>query len=670
MVIAKKDLGLSYPPTASRADRKKVDAFYELTSMLFPEGVKSIPTREQILTKIKSGSFSIRDGWLMKIANEGLFIGGNTLKTAETKEIANALKDAFPATKTPQQPDTFRDYVKGLIKSGVNLDQDYNEFTQTTLETLKKSTIKNVKPLNNLIENVRKPDYTLPSPNVKGGQKLKKGAVPKSLLTEILAAIKSIPDDNMRNAVVASLLGYRGSDVTGTRTSSFLVGEGQKNRPVYDLESKESGIVKDIEFGLTDKKQIGGSKPLGPVMKLIYDRGLDAAGETGEIFPDIETDDISKVLKEYVFSKIDPDVIASLDKAPTGFTDLRRITASAIVNDLANEAYEAGDTARADMFRKLGDQLIGHEIPDSNVYGKVLSTFYTGVDDIAAMDQRKDVLYQFERLLATRINKTDSKVSLNPRALATQLGLKPPKNFNPPKYTEVAPLQKTLVDKVAISQQDAPVSEALLKAEDEGAVASTQRQTATDFEVATQKKISAAEEIIANEEKLKEAERVKAEVKEVGKNITAQKKIDKKNLKKQEAAKILDELTNEFGVRDSTKPKGGLSKKLGVATAIAVGATGVAKASPFLPVVTAPFMADEAGNLIADKLTEFGVVESPDVIPEKVQDTAGFISELAPITPTDLKTASDVASFLAEKPAQAASKWEQGFLGAIKSQIR
>ena len=645
-MASKKNLGLSYPSTASGADKKKVDAFYELTSILFPAGVENIPTREEVLAKVKSGSFSVRDAWIMKMANEGVFVGGNILSTAETKEMGNALKDVFPFTQTPQQVDTFRDYVKNLIKAGVNLDQDYNKFTQTTLGTLKKSTVKNVSPLNNLIASVQKPDYTLPTVGIKGDRRLAKGAIPKNLLTEVLGAINSIPDQNMRNAVVASLLGYRGADVAGTRTSAFLVGEGQKNRPVYDLESKESGVVKDIEFGLQDRKQIGGSKPLGPVMKLIYDTGLDAASETGEIFPDIETDDISKALKKYVFPKIDPAVIALLDKPPTGYTDLRRITASAIVNDLANEAYEAGDTARADMFRKLGDQLIGHEIPDSNVYGKVLSTFYTGVEDVADMDQRKDVLYQFERLLATRLKLKDG-AELSPRNLAKSLGLKVPKNFNPPKYTEVAPLQKTPEGKIVGPQSDAPVSEELLKAEAEGAVASTQRQTATDAEIATQKRLSEAEQLIEGEDKLKEAERIKAELKKVGSDIKKETKLkekeDAQKLKNKNAADILGEMANEYGPVDQSKPTGKLRNKLMTAAGVVItgakdvlGAVTDVAAGVAVPVGKALGSLGPAGGVAAPALETAGIAA-----------TAYDISRLQK-TPSEQFVPEQVRSFLTE----------------------
>ena len=642
-MASKKNLGLSYPSTASGADKKKVDAFYELTSILFPAGVENIPTREEVLAKVKSGSFSLRDAWIMKMANEGGFVGGNILNTAETKEMGNALKDVFPFTQTPQQVDTFRDYVKNLIKAGVNLDQDYNEFTQTTLGTLKKTTVKNISPLNNLIASVQKPDYTLPTVGIKGDRRLAKGAIPKNLLTEVLGAINSIPDQNMRNAVVASLLGYRGADVAGTRTSAFLVGEGQKNRPVYDLESKESGVVKDIEFGLQDRKQIGGSKPLGPVMKLIYDTGLDAAGETGEIFPDIETDDISNALKKHVFPKIDPAVIALLDKPPTGYTDLRRITASAIVNDLANEAYEAGDTARADMFRKLGDQLIGHEIPDSNVYGKVLSTFYTGVEDVADMDQRKDVLYQFERLLATRLKQKDG-AELSPRNLAKSLGLKVPKNFNPPKYTEVAPLQKTPEGKIVGPQPDAPVSEELLKAEDEGAVASTKRQAATDSEIATQKRISEAEQLIEGEEKLKEAERIKAELKKVGSDIKKETKLkekeDAQKLKNKNAADILGEMANKYGPVDQSKPTGKLRNKLMTAAGfIATGAKDVLGAVTDVAASVAVPVAKVAGSL--------GPMGGPALEGAGIAATAYDISRLQKMPPEQF-VPEQVRSFLTE----------------------
>ena len=61
---------------------------------------------------------------------------------------------------------------------------------------------------------------------------------------------------------------------------------------------------------------------------------FDAAGATGELFPNMTTGKISSALKKHVFPKIPKEVQDKLLTKPSGYTDLRRITASAIANQL------------------------------------------------------------------------------------------------------------------------------------------------------------------------------------------------------------------------------------------------------------------------------------------------------------------------------------------------
>ena len=61
-----------------------------------------------------------------------------------------------------------------------------------------------------------------------------------------------------------------------------------------------------------------------------------AAAVDGELFPDIDTRKIAAALKKYVYPNIDEETLAVLKKKPSGYTDLRRITASAIANQLGD----------------------------------------------------------------------------------------------------------------------------------------------------------------------------------------------------------------------------------------------------------------------------------------------------------------------------------------------
>lgn len=99
--------------------------------------------------------------------------------------------------------------------------------------------------------------------------------------------IGDIPDPVMRDAVVASMLGLRGTDLSGIATTAELAEETFPARPYYDPETGTL-ISPDPELPGKGRKGAGPDRPLGPVMKQIMDRRYAAAVD-GELFPDIDT---------------------------------------------------------------------------------------------------------------------------------------------------------------------------------------------------------------------------------------------------------------------------------------------------------------------------------------------------------------------------------------------
>ena len=94
------------------------------------------------------------------------------------------------------------------------------------------------------------------------------------------------------------------------RTSRALATRAGTPRPYYD---RETGITRDPDVAAgRGRKGAGPDKPPGPVLRAILDRRFDAAGDTGELFPDINTGKISSALKKHVFSKIPKDVTTNI----------------------------------------------------------------------------------------------------------------------------------------------------------------------------------------------------------------------------------------------------------------------------------------------------------------------------------------------------------------------
>ena len=385
----------------------------------------------------------------------------------------------------------------------------------------------------------------------KGTRKLAKGAIPPEVLEAVLSGIADIPDEVTRDAVMASLLGYRGTDLSGIRTSRALATRAGTPRPYYD---RETGITRDPDVAAgRGRKGAGPDKPPGPVLRAILDRRFDAAGDTGELFPDINTGKISSALKKHVFSKIPKDVLDNLLTKPTGYTDLRRITASAIANQLG----------RPD----LASQIISHKGDD--VIDVVMTGYYTDVEDLSGLEQRGQILSAYEKMMADAVGATDAK------GLGESLNLNLPEEFNA-SYTDidisspsVAPLQPTTATPEEIEQ-----GQALRAAKTAQAVSAA--------ELASQEAAEKAEDVL-----LRRAARAD-DVAQAEVAVSTAKTTAKRQSSIASGQSILDDAINNFGkpiAKVITDPKINKALLYGAITGSAVAASRTAEAqgdSPFM----------------------------------------------------------------------------------------
>ena len=508
-------------PALTKEEKKAVDAFKQIQATLFPDG--DIPSVEQVRANIDSGNFTVRDAFIARMYDTGVPEQPLLAELDDTKEFYSKFEKTFTKNVIGPAPGTLgiSNSLNKVNRQGIDFDSSFTQLEKTALDPasgIKDDFRKTItRPLRSSADNVLQ--LKLASRGAAAGtRKLAKGAIPPEVLQSVLKGIGNIPDPITRDAVMASLLGYRGTDLSGIRTSRALATRAGTPRPYYD---RETGITRDPDVPAgRGRKAAGPDKPPGPVLRAILDRRFDAAGDTGELFPDHDTAKISSALKKHVFPEIPKEVLDNLLKKPTGYTDLRRITASAIANQLG----------RPD----LASQIISHKGED--VIDAVMTGYYAEVEDIAGLQQRGQILTAYEKMMADAVGASDAK------GLGEALRLDLPQNFNADyPETEVltrpsgAPVETRVAtaDEVAQGEQlrAAKTAEAVAVAED-----------------ATQQKLQSADDrIIARGEKATEVAEAKVKLREAQVEADKQADLKKKEASAERGKSALDFIKKTYG---------------------------------------------------------------------------------------------------------------------------
>ena len=367
--------------TPRRSKRKK--EFLNFMETLFPEG--NIPSEKEIFEKVKQGDNSVGTYFINKMYTDGVPVDNFLLQDPETSTLATQLKKTFQDVGIKEDAPnltSLTDRLSKITKKGITLDSPYDDLIKA-----KPFGEKTIIAYQSMYDKTKRSITKLPRPPAqRGTRKLVEGAIPPGVLKTILTSIKTIPikEDGglLRDAVITALIGYRGADVSGIQTTLEEAMAEFPVRPYYDIET---GTLQapNIQIG-GGKKKKGPEKQLGPFLKSVLDRRFKFAVE-GELFPGIGTDEIGEALNQYVYPNLPDSVRAKLKKDPTGFTDIRRIFASAVANDLGKP-----DIASA---------LIGHKGKGFDA-DTVMGIFYTDVVDKEGFKNRKDALLEFEKLLA------------------------------------------------------------------------------------------------------------------------------------------------------------------------------------------------------------------------------------------------------------------------------
>ena len=373
------------------AEEIGVKRFMELQQTLFPDG--EIPDRGDVQRRIVDGTATFADAFVAKMYDLGIPKQDLLEQLPETQEFAKKFHKAFSVKVTENAMNTisYANQVRGINKY-YDLDQNFFEANQLISEgrsNLSSNVIsKTISPLNRSIENVRLNKLT--SAKAKpGSKKLFAGNIPPEVLQTVVKqidVIRKAEGDVAADAVLASLLGLRGTDLTETRTTVELATRMKPQRPVYDVET--GTLVNPVEPGEPGKglKKIGDDRPLGPLLRRVYDERFKNAGPTGEIFPDMTTAKINRLINKYIYPALPEKTRKAAKKPRLDYTDMRRITAAAIANGLGN--VEAADA------------IISHTGSDKELDAKILRAYYIDVEDVDKLSKRGVIFSMFEKMMA------------------------------------------------------------------------------------------------------------------------------------------------------------------------------------------------------------------------------------------------------------------------------
>lgn len=385
--------------------------FKYIQETLFPDG--NIPPVEDIQDLLTNGNPTIKDAYIGKFYASGVPTDPFLLEHPDTKEFAAKFSQAFSQNvkDTPTLIKGAGPQIKGVARQ-FDLNTSFKDFSLAVPKSTK-SMKTAFKPLKKAVENVLLGQF--PKAGKAGGKKLGKklGALTPQLIQTMANNILLIEDEVTRHAVIASLFGSRSVDITGMRTTKELGDRTAIKRPYY-----EPSTGTQVNPDRSGRKKAGPSKTLPPVTQQIFNTRHATAGVTGEMFPKMDNATINAALKKYVFKDLPKEITDLLDRTPSTYTDLRRITAAFVANQL-------GDP-------KAASEIISHKQVTGGLsldekIDEVMVKFYTDIDDPKGDMKRTKGLLLFERELAKGIGQG---TVLDGKALASALGVKTADDFN------------------------------------------------------------------------------------------------------------------------------------------------------------------------------------------------------------------------------------------------
>jgi len=378
--------------TLDAEEKAALISFKSLQEQLFPDG--NIPDYKEVRERLTNGTATVRDGLIAKMYDYGVPENKLFNQLDETKEFAAKFHKAF-SKKVSSKAAGVLSYTtqSKTLQNNFGLNNtlsDLEDLSKTAESPFSANFVKKIMdPMLASATNVIRNKLSNTSSSIGTG-KLARGVIPPEILPIILeqiSVIRKAEGEVAADAVLGAMMGMRGSDLTGTRQTAEFATRVTPQRPYYDVNT--GTVVNPVEPGEAGKglKKIGDDRVLGPVLRQIFNKRFNEAGPTQELFPDMDTTKVTSLINKYIVPKIPKDVKANaLLRTKFKYSDLRRITASAIANGMGE----------VDAARKI----ISHTGSDDELDNKVMEAFYIDVDDAKKRVKSGQYFTAFEKYMA------------------------------------------------------------------------------------------------------------------------------------------------------------------------------------------------------------------------------------------------------------------------------
>ena len=274
------------------------------------------------------------------------------------------------------------------------------------------------------------------------GSRIFTGDIPcKEVIGIILRGISRIEDPELKNAAILGLFGQRAEALMNMKKDPISASKFKgKIRPWYDINT---GIIHNptdmpsiIEIG--GRKRLPPSSQVGPLLRQVLAQQHFISKGKEEMFPNLRATNLTNIINNVVhnsggISNYPPELVKTLGRKLSGFTDFRRLFASIMINEVADQTTDP--TKKKELY-KLANKMLGHgttkkmtldEIDDLQY--KVLTDHYAILKDSKTKIADNKIPILMETFMADAMNAVDDRGQLKSNRLAAILNIDVPENF-------------------------------------------------------------------------------------------------------------------------------------------------------------------------------------------------------------------------------------------------
>jgi hypothetical protein len=413
-------------------------------NIAFRDGVAITP--DELKSKIANGTITVEEGVVARLYAQGYYHDDVKAWAAagvpkEDLEKMQKLQETFGDARTGEKQTQrskkrYKTLIDNVKKVGNVSLNTYLADKSLQSSWMKKNYVGSVGlGISRDIDNI-KSNAIFKTGKLKLGTRIFTGAIPGiEVVQTILQKVSQVEDPQMKRAVFAALFGQRSEALMNMKTdknAATLISD--LIRPYY-----ENGVINNPTDDAS-VRQLGGRKGLpptvkvGPLFKLLLDEQAKSVGTGGDLFG-IKPLKLQNFIRDNIHntngvSNYPQEILDKLGKKPNNYTDLRRIFASVLINEVANKT---DDLAMRQSLMGYANELLGHKTDGAvdNTLFKVMSKFYAKRTEVTkGAITVDDVPRLFERFMAEAIGAVDKKGNFTSGHLAAKLQIDAPAEWS------------------------------------------------------------------------------------------------------------------------------------------------------------------------------------------------------------------------------------------------